>query len=48
MVTVIIPEFVTSKWRYNLLHNQTALLIRTALLFKRGKVVTSVRYHLQS
>ena len=41
MVTVIIPEFVTSKWRYNLLHNQTALLIRTALLFKRGKVVTS-------
>jgi amino acid transporter len=48
MVTVIIPEFVTSKWRYNLLHNQTALLIRTALLFKRGKVVTSVRYHLQN
>jgi hypothetical protein len=47
MVTVIIPEFVTSRWRYNLLHNQTALLIRTALLFKRGKVVTSVRYHLQ-
>lgn len=48
MVTVIIPEFVTSKWRYNLLHNQTALLIRTALLFKRGKVVTSVRYHLKN
>jgi amino acid transporter len=47
VITVIIPEFVTSKWRYQILHNQTALLIRTALLFRRGKVVTSVRYHLR-
>ncbi len=48
LVTVIIPEFVTSKWRYSLLHNQTAFLIRAALLFKRNRVVTSVRYHLQA
>ncbi len=48
MVTVIIPEFVTAKWRHQLLHNQTALLIRAALMFKPGKVVTSVRYHLKS
>jgi amino acid transporter len=48
MVTVIIPEFVTAKWHHQLLHNQTALLIRAALLFKRGKVVTSVRYHLKA
>ena len=48
MITVIIPEFVTSKWRYQVLHNQTAFLIRTALLFKPGKVVTSVRYHLRN
>jgi len=48
MVTVIIPEFVTSKWRYGLLHNQTAFLIRAALLFKRNRVVTSVRYHLKA
>jgi amino acid transporter len=47
MITVIIPEFVTRKWRYQILHNQTALLIRAALLFRRGKVVTSVRYHLR-
>lgn len=46
VVTIIIPEFVTAKWWQQLLHNQTALLIRAALLFKRGKVVTSVRYHL--
>ena len=47
MITIVIPEFVTSKWWHQLLHNQTALLIRTALLFRRGKVVTSVRYHLR-
>ncbi len=46
IVTVIIPEFVTAKWWQNILHNQSALLIRAALAFKRGKVVTSVRYHL--
>ena len=48
MITVVIPEFVTSRWRYQVLHNQTALIIRTALLFKPGKVVTSVRYHLRN
>jgi amino acid transporter len=48
MITIIIPEFVTRKWRYHLLHNQTALLIRAALMFRKGKVVTSVRYHLKN
>jgi len=47
-VTVIIPEFVTKKRWHSLLHNQTALLIRAALVFKPRKVVTSVRYHLTS
>ncbi|MEW6056728.1 MAG: APC family permease [Bdellovibrionota bacterium] len=46
ILTIIIPEFVTAKWWQQLLHNQTALLIRAALVFRRGKVVTSVRYHL--
>jgi len=48
MITVIIPEFVTAKWYHRLLHNQTALIIRAALSFRRGKVVTSVRYHLKA
>lgn len=48
MVTIIIPEFVTAKWWQQLLHNQTAFLIRAALLFKPRKVVTSVRYHLDT
>ncbi|MBC7693559.1 MAG: APC family permease [Methylotenera sp.] len=47
VITVIIPEFVTSKWYHQFLHNQTALFLRAALRFRRGKVVTSVRYHLQ-
>jgi amino acid transporter len=48
MITIIIPEFVTAKWWHQILHNQTAFLIRAALLFRRGKVVTSVRYHLRA
>jgi len=47
IVTILIPEFVTAKWWQQLLHNQTALLIRAALIFKKGMVVTSVRYHLE-
>ncbi|MBI3543600.1 MAG: APC family permease [Deltaproteobacteria bacterium] len=46
-VTVLVPEFVTARWWHNLLHNQTALLMRAALAFKEGVVVTSVRYHLR-
>ncbi len=46
IVTVVLPEFVTRYWWQQLFHNQTALRIRTALLFKRGIVVTSVRIHL--
>lgn len=47
MITIVVPEFVTLKWWHHVLHNQTAFMLRTALLFKRGKVVTSVRYHLR-
>lgn len=47
MLTVVIPEFVTARWWHNIYHNQTAFMIRAALLFQKGKVVTTVRYHLQ-
>jgi hypothetical protein len=46
VLTIILPEFIPSKWWQHLLHNQTALFIKGSLLFKRGKVVTSVPYHL--
>jgi len=45
MVTVVLPEFVTAHWWEGLLHNQSAFLIKGALLFKPGVVVTSVPYH---
>ncbi len=47
VLTIVIPEFITAKWYHQILHNQTAFRIRTALLFKNRKVVTSVRYHLK-
>ena len=47
MTTVVIPQFVPAKWWENLLHNQTALLLRMALLFRRGTVVTDVPFRLR-
>lgn len=46
VITVVLPEFVPSKWWHHLLHNQTALLIKGILLFKKGVVSTSVPFHL--
>ncbi|HEX5033008.1 MAG TPA: APC family permease, partial [bacterium] len=46
LITVILPEFVAAKWWQQLLHNQTALLIRGILHFKEGVTVTSVRHFL--
>ena len=45
-VTVILPEFVPAAWWQHLLHNQRALLIKGALLFRPNTVVTSVPFHL--
>ncbi len=45
-VTVILPEFVVAHWWEHILHNQTALRLKTALLFRPGIVVTSVPQHL--
>jgi hypothetical protein len=46
-LTVILPEFIPSHWWEHVLHNQTALLIKAALLFRPGKVTVSVPYHLR-
>ena len=52
LAVVVLPEFVTTSWWQNLLHNQTALLLKTALLYGRRKsglerVVIDVPYHLK-
>ena len=46
LITVVVPEIVPQRWWQHLLHNKTALYIRTAFLFKSNVVVTSVPYHL--
>jgi amino acid transporter len=45
-VAVIIPEFVVPHWWQQLLHLQTALLIKAALLFRPNVIVISVPYRL--
>jgi hypothetical protein len=47
LVTVVLPEFIPTHWWHHLMHNQTAFLIKTALLFKHGVIVTSVPHHLR-
>ncbi|MBA2468044.1 MAG: hypothetical protein H0V37_01415, partial [Chloroflexia bacterium] len=45
--TVVLPEYVPRHWWEQILHNQTALRIKAALLFRPGTVVISVPYHLE-
>ncbi|WP_312475164.1 APC family permease [Neobacillus sp.] len=44
-VTVLIPQFVTKKSWHNILHNQSSLLIRTYLIFKKKVIVATLPYH---
>jgi hypothetical protein len=48
VITVVLPEFVPRKWWQHLLHNQSSLLLKGALLFKEGVIVTNVPYHLKN
>jgi len=47
MITVVLPEFIPARWWQHLLHNQSSLLLKGALLFKPDIIVTSVPYHLK-
>ncbi len=46
IVTIVLPEFVPAHRWQQLLHNQTALLIKGMLLFRKNVIVTNVPYHL--
>lgn len=46
IITVVVPEFVLGRWWEQFLHNQSALLLKARLLFRRNTVVTSVPFHL--
>lgn len=53
LATVILPEFVPAKWWQGLLHNQTAWLLKAAMLYRRRnlgfhqRVIIDVPYHLR-
>lgn len=46
-VTVVIPQFIPKRGWHNFLHNQSSLLIRAYLLYRRDVVVATVPYHLK-
>jgi amino acid transporter len=48
VVTVIIPEYVGGHWWEQLLHNQSALRLKSRLLFQPNVMVTNVPYQLRS
>jgi len=50
--TVILPEFVPAHWWQSLLHNQTAWMLKTALLYRRRQLgfqraIIDIPYHLK-
>jgi hypothetical protein len=52
LATIILPEFIPAKWWQGLLHNQTAWLIKIALLYRRRhfgfqRVIIEVPFHLK-
>ena len=48
LVVVYIPEYVVGHWWEQLLHNQSALRLKSRLLFTPGVVVASVPWQLES
>ena len=46
-VTVVIPEILPAHWWQSILHNQRALLLKTALLFKERVILIDVPFHLK-
>jgi amino acid transporter len=45
-VGVVIPEFLVTRWWHSFLHNQTALLLKAAMLFKENVTVIDVPFRL--
>ncbi|MEY8001060.1 APC family permease [Clostridium sp. Mt-5] len=43
-VTVVLPQFVVTKWWGNILHNQTAVFIKTMLLRRRNIAIITIPY----
>ena len=48
LIAVYIPQLVVGHWWENLLHNQSALRLRTRLMFSKNVVVVTVPWQLES
>ena len=48
IVTVYLPQYVPGHWWEQLLHNQSALRLKSRLLFQPGVVVAAVPYQMRS
>jgi hypothetical protein len=52
LATIVMPEIVPAKWWHGILHNQTAWLLKAALLYRRRRlgftrVIIDVPFHLR-
>jgi amino acid transporter len=52
LAAVILPQFIPARWWQALLHNQTSIMIRAALLYRRRtfgfqRIIIDVPYHLK-
>lgn len=52
LATVILPEFVPARWWQGIMHNQTAWMLKAALLYRRRergfqRVIIDIPYHLK-
>ncbi|HEX5604743.1 MAG TPA: APC family permease [Pyrinomonadaceae bacterium] len=47
IITIVVPEFIPARWWQHFLHNQSSLLLKGSLLFRKGVIVTSIPYHLE-
>lgn len=45
-ITVLVPQFIVRKWWHALLHNQTAFLLKAALIYRKDVVVSTIPFHL--
>jgi len=47
IITVVVPEFLLTHWWEQLLHNQSALMLRARLRLRPNTVVVTVPVHLE-
>ena len=48
IITVLLPELFVEHWWGHLLHNQSALILKGRLLFRRNTAVTSIPYRVEA